>query len=106
MSEAQSILENINGRLTDDVRANLDAVIGVTLDAQEYTVDARIGGAGVLEGAPSAHGLEPRLSLASSEADFVKLVRGELNPMMAAMTGKLKISGDMGFAMKLTQLFG
>jgi putative sterol carrier protein len=26
--------------------------------------------------------------------------------MMAAMTGKLKLTGDMGFAMKLSSLFG
>jgi putative sterol carrier protein len=105
MSEVKAILDGINGRLTDDVKANLDAVIGVQLDGTEYTIDARKIGAGVLEGAPSAHGLEPRFSLAASEGDFVKIVRGELNPMMAAMTGKLKISGDMGFAMKLTSLF-
>lgn len=33
-----------------------------------------------------------------------KLRSGNLNPMMAMMTGKLKIDGDMGLAMKLQSL--
>ena len=33
-----------------------------------------------------------------------KLRKGELNPMMAVMSGKVKIKGDMGLAMKLQSL--
>jgi acyl-CoA dehydrogenase len=41
----------------------------------------------------------------STEADtFMQLKNGELNPMMAVMTGKIKIKGDMGLAMKLQSL--
>jgi len=38
--------------------------------------------------------------------DFQALVNGDLNPMSAFMSGKLKIDGDMGVAMKLQNLFG
>jgi len=37
--------------------------------------------------------------------DFAKILSGDLNVMMAFMTGKLKIEGDKGAAMKLTALF-
>lgn len=37
--------------------------------------------------------------------DFVKLAQGQLDPMMAFMSGKLKVAGDMGVAMKLQTLF-
>lgn len=37
--------------------------------------------------------------------DFGKIISGDLNVMMAFMTGKLKIEGDKGAAMKLTSLF-
>ncbi len=37
--------------------------------------------------------------------DFEKILTGDLNVMMAFMTGKLKIEGDKGAAMKLTSLF-
>ncbi len=37
--------------------------------------------------------------------NFQKLIKGDLNPMMAVMTGKLKIDGDMSVAMKLQSMF-
>ena len=37
---------------------------------------------------------------------FSKLKSGDLNPMMAVMTGKIKIKGDMSIAMKLQSLLG
>jgi len=37
--------------------------------------------------------------------DFKKLAQGALDPMMAYMSGKLKVAGDMGVAMKLQALF-
>jgi len=36
---------------------------------------------------------------------FEKIVSGEQNATTAYMTGKLKIKGDMGAAMKLQKLF-
>lgn len=40
----------------------------------------------------------------ASKETFLKLKDGDLNPMMAVMTGKVKIKGDMGLAMKLQSL--
>lgn len=39
-----------------------------------------------------------------STDNLTKLLTGKLNPMTGVMMGKLKISGDMGVAMKLGQL--
>ena len=39
-----------------------------------------------------------------SKENFVKLTTGDLNPMMAVMSGQVKIKGDMGIAMKLQSL--
>ena len=44
--------------------------------------------------------------LALSPADFGKLLDGSLDPTMAYMTGKLKISGSTGVAMKLAAMLG
>jgi putative sterol carrier protein len=45
------------------------------------------------------------VTFSSSEESFEKIVSGEQNPTTAYMTGKLKIKGDMGAAMKLQKLF-
>lgn len=37
-------------------------------------------------------------------SDLVNIVNGKLNAQMAFMSGKLKVAGDMGLAMKLGQL--
>lgn len=103
---SQTILENLNSRLTPEIKADLNAVIGLEFDGVAYTFDARTEGTGLLDGAPSSHGLTQRIGIKASSSDFAKIMAGELNPMMAAMTGKLKIEGDMGFAMQLTKLFG
>ena len=43
----------------------------------------------------------------SVSSDILKQMRdGEINPMMAVMSGKVKISGDMGLAMKAQTLLG
>jgi len=37
--------------------------------------------------------------------DFSNLLSGDLNPMTAFMSGKIKVDGDMSVAMKLQKLF-
>ncbi len=41
-----------------------------------------------------------------SRDNLTKLLTGKLNPMTGIAMGKLKISGNMGVAMKLGQLLG
>ncbi|MGX9352464.1 SCP2 sterol-binding domain-containing protein [Shimia sp. W99] len=41
-----------------------------------------------------------------TDENLVKLLTGKLNPMTGVMMGKLKVSGDMGVAMKLGKLLG
>lgn len=38
--------------------------------------------------------------------NLVKMGNGDLNPMMAVMTKKLKIDGNMGIAMKMGSIMG
>ena len=45
------------------------------------------------------------VTISASQEIFQKIVAGEQNPTSAYMTGKLKLKGDMGAAMKLQKLF-
>jgi len=47
----------------------------------------------------------PSISVTADSADYIKILTRELDPMQAVMQGRLKLQGDMGLAMKLTQFF-
>jgi putative sterol carrier protein len=68
--------------------------------AGQWVVQVEDGKVSVSEGAGEAD-----TSIQASEENFLAITRGELNPTTAYMTGKLKIKGDMGAALKLQKLF-
>lgn len=41
-----------------------------------------------------------------SKSNLEKLIAGDLNPMTAFAMGKIKVSGDMSVALKLSKLIG
>jgi len=49
---------------------------------------------------------EADCTIITSAETISKMKSGDLNPMMAVMSGKVKIKGDMGLAMKLQSLLG
>ncbi len=68
--------------------------------AGRWSVDVSDGKVSVTEG-----GEEAECTISTSEETFLKIASGEQNPTTAYMTGKLKVKGDMGAAMKLQKLF-
>jgi putative sterol carrier protein len=66
----------------------------------QWLVTVADGSLNVAEGAGDADA-----TITTSGETFDKIVSGEQNPTTAYMTGKLKIKGDMGAAMKLQKLF-
>jgi putative sterol carrier protein len=68
--------------------------------AGQWKVDVDDGKVTVTEGAGDAD-----TTLTASEETFQRIASGEQNATAAYMTGKLKIKGDMGAAMKLQKLF-
>jgi putative sterol carrier protein len=68
--------------------------------AGQWKVDVTDGKVSVTEGPGDADA-----TISTSEETFQKIAAGEQNPTSAYMTGKLKVKGDMGAAMKLQKLF-
>ena len=69
-------------------------------DVGQWTVAVEDGAVTVTEGAGEAD-----CTISASEETLVKIAKGEANATTAYMTGKLKIQGDMGAALKLQKLF-
>lgn len=66
----------------------------------QWLVSVADGAVSVTEGQGTADA-----TIETSAETFEKIVSGEQNPTTAYMTGKLKIKGDMGAAMKLQKIF-
>jgi putative sterol carrier protein len=88
-------------------RADADKLAGVSnsyffdIDGEgQWLVDVRDGGLTVTEGTGDAD-----VTITTSSDTFAEIVAGQQNPTTAYMTGKLKIKGDMGAALKLQKLF-
>lgn len=70
-------------------------------DAGQFTVKVADGKLDLKEGLEG----DPTCKVTTSAETFTKLVTGNLNPMMAMMTGKLKISNP-GEMLKYAKIFG
>ncbi len=68
--------------------------------AGKWKVDVNDGQVSVSEGESDADAV-----ISTNEETFEKIASGEQNATSAYMTGKLKVKGDMGAAMKLQKLF-
>ena len=66
----------------------------------QWSVDCTKPGGEVASGQAAA----AKCTVNCTDADFLNIVNGKLNAQMAFMSGKLKIQGDMGLAMKLQQI--
>ena len=98
------IFARMPGRLDPQAAAGLDAVIQFDLSGDGGGIRhcaIKDGACTVGEGAHDA----PTMTLSMEAADYVALIAGELDGTVAFMSGKLRIAGDMGLAMRMQSLF-
>jgi putative sterol carrier protein len=82
--------------------SGMDCVYQFKVGESSYNVTLKDGKASVAPGeAPS-----PDCTLTMAETDFLEMISGKLNGQMAFLTGKLKVAGDMGLALKLGSFLG
>ena len=72
-------------------------------NARDVTLYVHDGNLDVIDGAPET---EPTLRLTADADNWLAIENGELNPMMAMMTRKVKMDGSVPFATKFMGLFG
>jgi putative sterol carrier protein len=101
MASVQEFFEGLAARVPADRVEGMNNTYVFDIEgAGVWTVAIVDGAIQVTEGAGDAD-----TTFSASEESFAKIVAGEQNPTTAYMTGKLKIKGDMGAAMKLQKLF-
>ena len=95
----QQLTDNIRSRVTN--ADSLNATAKLVTDQGVVYIDAKQSPAVVTNDDQPA---DTELHVAI--ADLERMGSGDLNPMMAFMTGKLKVKGDMSIAMKMGQVMG
>ena len=98
------IFKEMPNQLDANAAKGVNATIQFNLSGDnggQWYVAIKEGTAEVSKGtAPSAN-----MTMSMAAGDYVDMTTGKLNGQMAFMSGKLKISGDMGLAMKMQTLF-
>jgi putative sterol carrier protein len=101
MTTAREFFEGLEGRVDSSKTAGMTNSYVFEIDgAGTWKVDVDQGNVKVTEGGGDADA-----TISATQETFEQIASGDMNPTTAYMTGKLKIKGDMGAAMKLQKLF-
>ena len=101
MASVREFFEGLESRVDKGNTSGMNNSYVFDIDgAGTWTVRVTDGDVKVTEGAEDADA-----TITASEETFEKIVSGDLNPTTAYMTGRLKLKGDMGAALKLQKLF-
>ncbi|MCZ7667618.1 MAG: SCP2 sterol-binding domain-containing protein [Chloroflexi bacterium] len=99
------IFSNMSQNFNAEKAGDLDASVVFDLSGDEggaWTVSVADGKCDVQQGAAES----PTATIQMSAADYAAMTSGALNPMMAFMSGKIKVDGDLNTVMKFQTLFG
>jgi putative sterol carrier protein len=97
----REFFETLESRVDPAKATGLTATYRFEIDgAGTWLVDVDDGRVSVSE-----TGGDADCTISASSETFMKIARREQNPTAAYMSGKLKVRGDMGQAMKLQKLF-
>ncbi len=102
--EVKSIFPAMVERFVPEKADGVNATILFDLSGDnggQYWIKVAEGNAETGEGDIS----DPAMTVKASADDWFAVATGQMNAMQAFMTGKLKILGDMGLAMKMQTMF-
>lgn len=105
MTTPADIFNNIASRLDPQKAAGVNMSVAFELsgdDGGAWTVQVKDGQVDVSEGLEDG----TAATIKMDAQDYVDMTSGKLNPMMAFMSGKVKVDGDLNSVMKFQQLFG
>ena len=105
MATVNETFDAMPGRFKPDRAQGVKAQIQYDITGEgggTYHADIADGKCTVSDGPAAA----PTLTLTMTSQDWLDMLAGKLNGQVAFMSGKLRIKGDMGLAMRLAGMFG
>lgn len=104
VSSVKEYFDTLPARFVTSASKGVNAVFQFNLPGDgggTYHVEVSDGNMAVHEG-PAA---SPSATLQMNAQDYIKMANGELNGMIAFMSGSLKVTGNMMLAQKLQAIF-
>ena len=104
MPTVKETFDAMAGRFRPDKAAGVNATIQYDITGDQggtWCAAIKDGQCTITSGAASS----PAVTLIMSAQDWLDMVGGKLSGQMAFMSGKLKLKGDMGLAMKIGSMF-
>lgn len=101
---AKEFVTSLPSRVAPEAIEGMETVFHFDISGEngvQATVTLKDGKADYKEGLQG----DPKCVVTSTDDNLKKLLKGELNPMMAVMTGKVKIS-NVSEMMKYAKIFG
>ena len=105
MSDLNSIFANMGQNFDADKAGDINLTILFDLsgdDGGQWHASIADGTLDTGEGSIA----NPSATLSMDADDFAAMSKGDLNPMMAFMSGKIKVDGDLNAVMKFQSLVG
>jgi len=103
--------ELFESQISDHLQNNPDKIAGIEAtyqfdlegdDGGTWNIALTDGKGAVGEGAAE----NADCTIKMTDGDFVSMIQGSLNPMTAFMSGKIRVTGEIGLAMKLQNVLG
>ena len=105
MADLQPIFDSMTERFQADKAGDLDMIVQFELSGDgggQWYASIKDGAMDVNQGSADS----PQATLKMDADDFAQMSTGDLNPMMAFMSGKIKVDGDLNSVMKFQSLVG
>jgi len=104
MATVKETFDAMAGRFQPSKAAGVNATIQYDITGDQggtWNAVIKDGACQVNSGAAGS----PNLTITMSSQDWLDMTGGKLSGQMAFMSGKLKLKGDMGLAMKIGSIF-
>lgn len=105
MADLNTIFANMDQNFDEEKAGDLNLTVAFDLSGEsggQWYATIADGKLDTGQGAVDS----PSATLSMDADDFAAMSKGDLNPMMAFMSGKIKVDGDLNAVMKFQSLVG
>jgi putative sterol carrier protein len=98
----EKLFEKVSQKFNDDLKNEINSVMSFVISGNHWTIDAHSSRPFKITATEAE---KPDVTFIMDEEVFIKMAKGEVKAANAFMSGKLKVKGNLGIAMKAEKIF-